>query len=62
MVNEPSYYTSKVQKEHWSFYLVGGRYFVSEGNHRTVIGRFLLSLNGLPTTVTGVSVTELVLK
>jgi hypothetical protein len=49
-------------KDEWSFYLVDGRCYVSTGMHRTVIGRFLLACNGLPTVVSGVSITELVLR
>ncbi|WP_382228071.1 hypothetical protein [Hydrogenophaga atypica] len=54
MVENPSYYTKDEKKPGWSFYLVDGRYYIGDGSHRTVIGRFLLSLNGLPTTVSGV--------
>lgn len=53
------YYLSEDKKEHWSFYLLDGQYFISSGNHRTVLGRFLLELNGLPPIVHGVSVTVL---
>lgn len=62
MVSTPNYYLSNDEKNHWSFYLVNGRYYVSTGIHRTVIGRFLLACNGLPTVVFGVAVTELVLR
>ncbi|MGF6214480.1 hypothetical protein, partial [Comamonas sp. 4034] len=53
------YYLSADKKEHWSFYLLDDQYFISSGNHRTVLGRFLLELNGLPAIVHGVSVTVL---
>ena len=53
------YYLSEDKKEHWSFYLLDAQYFISSGNHRTVLGRFLLELNGLPPIVHGVSVTVL---
>lgn len=53
------YYLSAEKKEHWSFYLLDDQYFISSGNHRTVLGRFLLELNGLPAIVHGVSVTVL---
>lgn len=61
LVSTPGYYLSNDEKDNWSFYLVGGQYYVSCGMHRTVIGRFLLACNGLPTIVSGVAVTELVL-
>jgi hypothetical protein len=61
MASTPEYYLSNHEKDNWSFYLVDGRYYVSCGTHRTVIGRFLLACNGLPTVVSGVGVTELVL-
>src|SRR5690606_5410978 len=56
----PEYYLSATPKENWSCYLLAGNYYVSTGNHRTVVGRFFLELNGLPTTVHGVDVVELV--
>lgn len=61
MASTPDYYLSNDEKDNWSFYLVNERYYVSCGMHRTVIGRFLLASNHLPTVVTGVAVTELVL-
>jgi hypothetical protein len=62
MVSTPDYYLSNDEKDNWSFYLVNGRYYVSTGMHRTVIGRFLLACNDCPTVVSGVAVTELVLR
>lgn len=61
MTSTPEYYLSDNEKDNWSFYLVDGRYYISCGTHRTVIGRFLLACNGLPTIVSGVAVTKLVL-
>lgn len=57
--NNPNYYIDRSPKEHWSFAKVGENYFVTQGNHRTVVGRFFLSLNNLPTLVHGVSITEI---
>jgi hypothetical protein len=61
LVSTPEYYLSNVEKDNWSFYFVDGRYYVSCGTHRTVIGRFFLACNGFPTVVSGVAVTELLL-
>lgn len=58
MRENPAYYTDAGEKEHWSFCKVGDSYYISQGNHRTVMARFLLSLNGLPEVIRGVSVTE----
>lgn len=54
----PAYYTDVSEKDHWSFHKVGDSYYISQGNHRTIMARFLLSLNGFPEVVYGVSVTE----
>lgn len=62
MASAPDYYLSNDEKDHWSFYLVNGRYYVSTGMHRTVIARFLLACNERPTIVSGVAVTELLLR
>ncbi len=60
--SNPDYYSSALTKDEWYFYLVDGRYYIGEnGNHRTVLARFLLACNGMPTTVSGVHVTELIL-
>ncbi|WP_228896884.1 hypothetical protein [Acidovorax sp. Leaf73] len=61
MSSNPDYYLSTQKKSNWSFYLVNGKYYISCGTHRTIIGRFLLSCNGLPTVISGVGITELVL-
>ncbi len=62
LASTPDYYVSTDKKDGWSFYLVNGQYYVSSGMHRTVIGRFLLACNDLPTVVSGVAVTELMLR
>lgn len=54
----PGYYTSHEEKEYWSFSKLGDRYYVNQGNHRTVVGRFFLSLNKQSTVIHGVGVTE----
>lgn len=62
LAHNPVYYLTSNEKNQWSFYLVHGRYYISTGMHRTVIARFLLACNRLPTIVSGVAVTELVLR
>jgi hypothetical protein len=62
MASTPEYYLSSNEKDNWSFYLVDGRYHVSTGMHRTVIGRFLLACNDRPTVISGVEITELVFR
>jgi hypothetical protein len=59
LYSNPGYYTSTGRKEHWSFSKVGDNYYITEGNHRTVLARFFLHLNGLPEVIHGVSVTEI---
>ncbi|MBR7782329.1 hypothetical protein [Undibacterium luofuense] len=54
----PGYYTSHEGKEYWSFSKLGDRYYVNQGNHRTVVGRFFLSLNKQSTVIHGVGITE----
>jgi hypothetical protein len=58
MRENPTYYLNEEEKEHWGFYKIGSDYYISEGNHRTVVARFLLALNERPEIVRGVSVTE----
>lgn len=55
----PEYYTSRERKEHWSFTRVGAAYYVTEGMHRTVVGRFLLESHSLPPIVHGVAVSAM---
>lgn len=55
----PEDYTSRERKEHWSFTRVGAAYYVTEGMHRTVVGRFLLESHGLPRIVHGVAVSAM---
>ena len=58
----PHYYLSRAPKPAWSFYEIYGQFFIIEGNHRTVVARFLLSLNQLPPIVHGVLITPAVIK
>jgi hypothetical protein len=58
----PDYYLRPDKKEDWSFYLVNGYYHVTSGMHRTVISRFFLAGNNLPQTISGVSITEIILR
>lgn len=59
MRRNPDYYLDSTKKDHWSFYKVLDSYYIAQGNHRTVMARFLLSLNGLPEVIRGVSVREI---
>ena len=52
----PGYYLLEEHKPGWSFYKVGDDYYLTEGNHRLVVGRFFLELNGFPPVVHGVAV------
>lgn len=54
----PDYYLSRDVKERWSFYRIDGYYYIAEGNHRSVVGRYFLFANNLPPFVHGVTITE----
>jgi hypothetical protein len=54
----PNYYFSTEEKKEWSFYCIEGKYFIDEGNHRTVIGRLFLYLNNQPQLIHGVRITH----
>ena len=54
----PKYYLSKARKCNWSFYEVDGIYYVICGNHRTVVARYFLEMNGLDPVIYGVTVTS----
>ena len=58
----PEYYFSEEKKENWGFYKVGKKFYIEDGNHRTIIARFFLNLNNLPEVIKGVSVTEFIPK
>lgn len=58
----PKYYFSDEKKENWGFYKFGEKFYIEDGNHRTVIAKFFLNLNNLPEVVNGVSVTEFIPK
>lgn len=53
----PIYYLDNEEKEHWSFYEYHGQYYIEAGMHRTVIGRYFLSVNNLPPMIRNVSIT-----
>ncbi|WHI45954.1 hypothetical protein ACJJIW_11660 [Microbulbifer sp. JMSA004] len=53
----PSYYFDDNEKTHWSFYQIDDKYYISSGNHRTVIGRLFLHLNNQEQLVHGVTIT-----
>lgn len=57
----PDYYLSRDEKEHWSFYRLGDQYIIETGNHRTIYARFFLAANGLAPRVHGVSVCDITL-
>jgi hypothetical protein len=52
----PGYYLSSVKKEDWSFYKVGNKYYIREGNNRTVVARFFFLLNNLEPVIKNVKV------
>ncbi len=54
----PDYYFSQEEKDHWSFYEIDGEYYIAEGNNRTVIGRFFLTLNHQTPVVHGVRIMQ----
>lgn len=56
--SNPNYYLDSIPKENWSFAKIGDEYYVTQGNHRTVVARFFLAANGLPQIIKGVSITE----
>ena len=58
----PEYYFKQVKKKDWSFYKIDEQYFISKGNHRTVIGRFFFYLTSQKPVIHGVSITEAKLK
>lgn len=55
--SNPEYYFSTCEKDYWSFYEIEGNFYISQGNHRTVIGRFFLHYNDKEQIVHGVKVT-----
>ena len=56
LAENPEYYLSNDKKDHWGFILLNGQYYISEGVHRTIIGRAFLELNNLPPVVHGVNI------
>lgn len=54
----PRYYESSDKKENWTFYLVDGKYYIMEGNNRTVIARYYFYVTGMPPIVKGVTIYE----
>jgi len=48
--NRPSinYYMSDIQKEHWSVDIINDDIYITQGNHRTIISKFLSFLNITP--------------
>jgi hypothetical protein len=55
----PDYYLNKEVKDHWDFYNLEGKLYISSGVHRTIIGRYFLWLNDLEPLVHGVHLTHL---
>lgn len=53
-----AYYLSRSTKSNWSFAVVDGRLYIDSGMHRSVLGRFLLELNGSRPVVHGVHVSH----
>ena len=54
--NNYKYYLDKEEKDTWTFVEKNGEYYIIEGNHRTIIGRFFLNLNNLSQIVHGVKI------
>lgn len=61
LVENPDYYLSLGEKDHWSFFRLRGQYIIEAGNHRTVYARFFLAANGLAPQLHGVSVSDITL-
>ncbi|MDY4348325.1 hypothetical protein [Pectobacterium brasiliense] len=59
---KPEYYLTIEEKDSWSFIELNGEFYISEGNNRTVIGRFFLHLNQKPPIIHGVKVTTAIKK
>ncbi|MFJ5454475.1 hypothetical protein HP572_21590 [Pectobacterium sp. PL64] len=59
---KPEYYLTMEEKDDWSFIELNGEFYISEGNNRTVIGRFFLHLNDKPPIIHGVKVTTAIKK
>lgn len=53
----PEYYFSSENKEHWSFYKINDDYYITAGNNRTIIGRMFLHLNSQEPLIHGVKIT-----
>jgi hypothetical protein len=58
--DNPDYYLDKATKSNWTFYEIDGSFYVKEGAHRTIIGRWFFFLNGLDPIVYGVSISKYV--
>ena len=57
----PDYFISDKVKDNLSYFKVGDEYYINGGNHRTIIGRFLLYLNGREEIIKGVNITEVII-
>lgn len=58
----PEYYLNEEKKETWSFYKDIDGYYIDQGNHRTVLGRFFFYLNKIEPIVHGVTIKEVSIK
>lgn len=56
LAENPQYYVDHETKENWTFLEVDGRYYIAEGNNRTVIARFFLAANNLSEIIHGVTI------
>lgn len=58
----PEYYYSKENKDHFSFLRIGDEYYITAGNHRAVLAKFLFFLDGrYDENVFGADVTECII-
>jgi len=61
LLRNPDYFISDDVKENLNYFKVGDDYYINGGNHRTILGRFLLNLNGYDEMIKGVNITEVII-
>ncbi len=52
----PDYYLNEKEKHSWGFSCLNGEYYISGGNHRTVLAKAFFEANNLPPIIKGASV------
>ena len=60
LAENPSYYLDSQPKQGLNAAKIGGRYYITGGVHRMIIGRAFMEYNDLPAELRGVHVTEYV--